>query len=1043
MKNPEIEAVSVLLQERKPEKYIVTKEDKEKVEKLKYLDYEDYIINTYQKVDERLIRSNIISNENYTIGINQKGAGVSKYKDLYINRFKVTDDYMQGIYFYVKNIKTKDIWTTNYPQNDLKKVNYETSFMPDKDETKIRYGNIKSKVTITVDSNEPVEIRRLSLENIGNDEEILEISSYFEPVLSTKAQEYAHPAFNNLFLKFDYDEEKNILIVKRKERKEDDQEPYLASSLFESGQEEHELEYEIDKEKLLGRGNLDIPNMIKNSIPFSKKLGLVTEPVIAFKRIIKIKPNETKNIDLILSANFDKEKAIYNLEKYKIEENVKKAFELSKARVEAESRYLRIKGKDIENYQKMLSYIIFQNPAKSLYLKKYKNKTFNQSELWKYGISGDLPIILVKINDANESYVVKEVLKAYEYFKTKNVLVDIVVLDEEKYSYENYVKEEIEGAILNSQMAYLKNIKGGIFTLSVAEMERNDIELINFVSSIIIDGKKGGITNNLKEIEEEYLENYKEIGQEEQMPVITEESNEDIDIMQNVEDIKYYNEYGGFAKDGKEYLIKANKQNRLPTVWSHILANEKFGTLVTQSMGGYTWYKNSRLNRITSWENSANYDIPPEAIYLKDIDTKKAWSLGLNPMPDDKNYNVIYGFGYAKYIHKSDGIEQELEVFVPKEDSIKVQILKLKNTTQAKKRLKLIYYTKPVLGEDGVKSNGYINLDYDKNNNIILAKNMYLSELLQSIAYVSCSEKIKSYTGNKNFFFGKGGIQNPDGIKKVSLNNENSLGQNTCICYEIEIEVESFSEKEISILLGAEDNIIDCKNMSYKYSKIPNCKQELNDVKSYWKELLGRIQVYTPLESVNIILNGWLAYQTIESRLLGRTGFYQSGGAYGFRDQLQDTFGLKYLDPDLLKNQIIKHSKHQFLEGDVEHWWHEETKKGIRTKFSDDLLWLVFATIEYILFTGDKNILDIKTKYITGQELADGQDEKYDVYLPSDVLESIYDHCKKAIEKSLNFGEHGLPKIGSGDWNDGFSTVGNKGKGESVWLRIFHVLYFR
>ena len=650
---------------------------------------------------------------------------------------------------------------------------------------------------------------------------------------------------------------------------------------------------------------------------------------------------------------------------------------------------------------------------------------------------------MVKINDANESYVVKEVLKAYEYFKTKNVLVDIVILDEEKYSYENYVKEEIEGAILNSQMAYLKNIKGGIFTLSVAEMERNDIELINFVSSIIIDGKKGGITNNLKEIEEEYLENYKEIGQEEQMPVITEESNEDIDIMQNVEDIKYYNEYGGFSKDGKEYLIKANKQNRLPTVWSHILANEKFGTLVTQSMGGYTWYKNSRLNRITSWENSANYDIPPEAIYLKDIDTKKTWSLGLNPMPDDKNYNVIYGFGYAKYIHKSDGIEQELEVFVPKEDSIKVQILKLKNTTQAKKRLKLIYYTKPVLGEDGVKSNGYINLDYDKNNNIILAKNMYLSELPQSIAYVSCSEKIKSYTGNKNFFFGKGGIQNPDGIKKVSLNNENSLGQNTCICYEIEIEVESFSEKEISILLGAEDNIIDCKNMSYKYSKIPNCKQELNDVKSYWKELLGRIQVYTPLESVNIILNGWLAYQTIESRLLGRTGFYQSGGAYGFRDQLQDTFGLKYLDPDLLKNQIIKHSKHQFLEGDVEHWWHEETKKGIRTKFSDDLLWLVFATIEYILFTGDKNILDIKTKYITGQELADGQDEKYDVYLPSDVLESIYDHCKKAIEKSLNFGEHGLPKIGSGDWNDGFSTVGNKGKGESVWLRIFHVLYFR
>lgn len=840
MENPEIEAVSILLQERKPEKYVVTKEDKEKVEKLKYVDYEDYIVNTYTKIDEKLIRGNIISNENYTIGLNQKGAGVSKYKDMYINRFKATDDYSQGIYFYIKNIKTKDIWTTNYSQNDLKKTNYEISFMPDKDETKIRNGNIKSKVTITVDGNEPVEIRRLTLENIGNDEEVLEISSYFEPVLSNKFQEYAHPAFNNLFLIYEFNENKNTLIIKRKAREENGEGLYLATSLFASGEENFELEYEIDKDKFLGRGNLNIPKMIKNSIPFSKKVGLVTESVVAFKRTIKLKPNEVKNLDLILSVGFNKEKAIENLEKYKIEENVKKAFELSKARTEAESRYLRIKGKDIENFQKMLSYIVFQNPAKSTIAEQFKNKTFNQSGLWKYGISGDLPIILVKINDANEAYVVKEILKAYEYFRTKNVFVDIVILDGEKHSYENYVREEIESCILNSQMACMKNISGGIFTISEAETKKEDLDLLNFVSSIIINGKIGGIANNLKEIEEEYLENYKEIGTEEQVTNIISENNENIDILSNYEELKYYNEYGGFSKDGKEYLIRVNKQNKLPTVWSHILANEKFGTLVTESMGGYTWYKNSRLNRITSWENSANYDIPAEAIYLKDLDTKDSWSLGLNPMPDDKNYNIIYGFGYAKYIHKSNGIEQELEVFVPKEDSIKVQILKLKNTTQSKKKLKLIYYAKPVIGEDALKSNGHIDLEFDKPGNIILATNLYLNEVPQSIAYVSCSEKIKSYTGNKTFFFGKGGLKNPDGIKKASLNNENSLGRDTCICYEVEFEIESFSEKEISILLGAEDNIIDSKNMAYKYSKIQNCKQELTNIKKYWRELLRK-----------------------------------------------------------------------------------------------------------------------------------------------------------------------------------------------------------
>jgi cyclic beta-1,2-glucan synthetase len=467
------------------------------------------------------------------------------------------------------------------------------------------------------------------------------------------------------------------------------------------------------------------------------------------------------------------------------------------------------------------------------------------------------------------------------------------------------------------------------------------------------------------------------------------------------------------------------------------MANEKFGTLVTESMGGYSWHKNSRLNRVSAWQNYACYDIPSEIIYLKDMQTKKVWSLGLNPMPDSKNYNVIYGFGYTKYIHKSNGLEQELEIFVPKEDEIKVQILKLKNTTLNRKKIKIVYYMKPVLGEDEIKTNGYINLKYDANNNIICAQNLYNSEFTNDVIYVSNSEKIKSYTGDKNFFIGEGNLSNPESLKRTSLNNENSLGKNPCIAYEIEVEIESLSEKEIIFILGAEETIIDSKNVAYKYSKIQNCKQELEKVKNYWKEELGKLQVKTPLESLNIMLNGWIIYQTLESRLIGKTGFYQSGGAYGFRDQLQDTLALKYINPEILKKQIIKHSKHQFIEGDVEHWWHDETQRGIRTKFSDDLLWLVYLTCEYIEFTGDYSILEEQTPYLTGKLLDENEDERYDRYVQSEKIESIFEHCKKAIEKSLNFGENGLPKIGTGDWNDGFSTVGNKGKGESIWLGFF------
>ena len=540
-----------------------------------------------------------------------------------------------------------------------------------------------------------------------------------------------------------------------------------------------------------------------------------------------------------------------------------------------------MKGSDIAIYQKMLSYILFDNPVKTQVIENTKvQNNYKQSDLWKYGISGDLPIILIKVKNVSDSYIVKEVLKAYEFFRTKNIQTEIVIIDEEKHSYENYVREEIEGTILNNHMGYLKNQKGGIFTLCKSETDKKDIELLEFLAVITIDSNKGGLKNNIKNLEEKYLEKYQEIGEENILPKLVEENNDDIDILSNKENFKYYNEYGGFSEDGKQYLIKVTKQNRLPTVWSHIMANEKFGTVVTENMGGYSWYKNCRLNRVSNWENDPNYDNPSEIIYIKDKETGKSWSLGLNPMPDDRNYNIIYGFGYCKYIHKSNGIEQELEVFVPKEDSCKIGILTLKNTTTSKRKLKLYYYIKPVIGEDSIKTNGYIDLKFDSNSNIVYSKNLYREEMEKTTVYISSSEKIKSYTGDKNSFLGEGGISDPDALKKVALNNKNSLGKKPCIAYEIEVELESLENKEISIILGAEEETIDCKNIAYKYQKINNCKEELNKIQSFWKEFLGRLQIYTPLESTNIMLNGWVTYQILTSRLLGKTGYYQSGGAY-------------------------------------------------------------------------------------------------------------------------------------------------------------------
>ena len=1028
IENPEIEATSILLQERMPEKYIVTKEEKEKPEKLVYKDYENYAETVYRKINNSLIRGNVISNENYSIAINQKGQGFSKFKNILINRFKNTDDYNQGIFFYIKNITTNSIWSTF--ENDS-----IVTFMPDQDKFEQKRKNIKSTLKITVDSEEPVEIRRLELENLGNKEEILEISTMFEPILSTQEQDFSHPIFNNLFLSFNYNENNKALEVKRRRRVKNEKELYLATRLFTNAETIVDNEFEISQEKINIRGNFDIPTAIKNSSPFSNQIGLVTEPIIAMKKTIKIKPKEKVCLDLIISVSEERTTANKNLEKYINIENVSRAYEISKAKIDAESRYLGIKGTDIILYQKILSYLIFDNPLRKKQMNDLKYKTYKQSDLWKYGISGDLPIILLKIKNVNDINILDEVLKMYEFFRTKNFEIELVIIDEEKYNYQSFVKEEIETKILDKHLSYMKNIPGGIFILSKTEIERQDLDLLSFVSELIIDSYKGDLKYLINDLEEEYLNQIPKIYNE-----IFEEKKEEDKVLQedllHDEKLKYNNQYGAFSNDGKEYLIKIDRNNKLPTVWSHILANEKFGTVITENMGGYTWYKNSRLNRVTSWHNKPFLDLPSEIVYIQDKQNGKTWSVACNPMPDEKLYYVIYGFGYAKYIHHSDDILQELSVFVPNDDSVKIGILKLNNKSIHRKKLKIVYYIKPVIGEDEIITNKYIKLDFDSKANTVIAENLYENQFNTKI-WVSSSEKIKSFTGNKKTFLGQGGISNPDGLKKYKLDNDDGIGNKSCIAIEIEVEIDSLGTKEIILNLGAEENVFDSKNIAYKYSKLSNCKQALEESKRKWKSILETIQVNTPIESINIMLNGWTLYQTISSRLLGKTGFYQSGGAIGFRDQLQDTICMKYINPKIMKDQIIKHAKHQFIEGDVLHWWHEETGRGIRTKFSDDLLWMVYLTLQYIETTNDLEILDIKVNYLDGLVLQENEDEKYNLYKKSKIEETIYMHCVRAIDKAINLGERGLPKIGTGDWNDGFSTVGNKGKGESVWLGFF------
>ena len=1029
MKNPQMQAIDILLQEKMPENVIITKEEKEKVEKMKYVDNQSYIQKEIVKPITKLPQINVLASENYTIVTDTKGQGYSKYGDILINRYKKTDETEQGILFFLKNVKTNRIWTAQHMSYLSEGDKYTICFTPAQTKITRQDGNIETITKICISPNEPVELRTIELINRGIEAETIEVTSFLEPVLSNETQDYAHPAFNKLFLNYEYLEDTHSIIVNRRRRTTNEKPIFLGANFYTENEVIGEAEYEIDKEKFYGRNNLGLPNAVKNSNPFSSQINLTTEPIISFKRTLTLKPEEKVTLNLILAVGDSKKQVEEELNKFMNQETIKYHIELAKAKVEAENQYLGIKAKELELYQKMAGYLICKNPLKVL---NYKNPlNIPISQLWQYGISGDLPILLIKIKDVDDIELVEDALKAYEYFRVKNIKMDLVIINGEKYSYESNVKEAIFASVLNQNLGYLQNIKGGIFILE--NLSEEEISVLEYRANLAFSGESGSIYRNLAEKEEEYLDKIKEMPIEEPPKLVEEVT----PIRESfvTEKLKYNNEYGGFSEDGKEYHIRVNKDQKLPTVWSHLLVNKNFGTLVTESMGGYTWYKNSRLNRLTAWSNQQVDDCPSEVIYIQEAENKKFWSLGLNPCPDENDYDITYGFGYAKYKHNSKGMTQKLDMFVPMSDNLKVQVLQLENNELHKKKYKIVYYIKPVLDEDEIKSNGFLNLNFYEKSNILCMNNI-ANEKSQYL-FVSSNEKIISYTGSKSSFLGKGNLMHPEGIDQIKLSRENSLWQEGIIAIQCEVELEALESKKVIFTLGIGKDILECQDLAYQYHNISKVYEEYEKTKRYWKNLVQTVQVTTPLESTNLLLNGWLLYQTLASRVWGRTGYYQSGGAFGFRDQLQDCLALKYVDSNLLKEQILKHAAHQFIEGDVEHWWHEETMRGIRTRFSDDRLWLVYLTQDYISFTGDTSILDIQIPYLKGEPLEQEIDEKYDLYLPSEQSETLYEHCKKAIDISLNFGENGLPKIGSGDWNDSFSTVGNKGKGESVWLGFF------
>ena len=1030
-KSPMIKAAEILLQEKVPSFTNIIREVKEGISKIDKERKEEDFIRVLGRPKNVLPEVHVLSNGKYSVMVTDRGTGYSKKGDIFLTRWRndIKQDY--GTLIFIQNINSNNVWSLTYAPFYDDEENYKVNFSSDKVEFSKKVGNIDSHMEIIVSPDDNAEIRKITIKNNSKQPRIIEVTSFSEVCLSELDSDLAHPAFNKLFIKTVFLKDKDSILVCRRPRSAKSKKLWALHSVFvRKGETIGNTQFETDRSKFIGRGrNLSSPAALDVDQPLSNTEGNVLDPIMSLRKRIKLMPGQSGEIIYVTAIAENYEEVLKIIDKYKDEKATDRAFEMAWTRSRVELSYLNLKAKELGLFQKLLTHILFISPQRKLREDMILKNNKGQTRLWAFGISGDLPIVLIEIESHEGIDLIRQLLKAHEYWRMKGIFTDLVILSRDKSGYIQPLHDKIKEIISASFSHDILERHGRVYLLQEINLEDDDIILLNTVASLKFEQGRGSVYEQMT------IDILPQVGQ------FKEFKNKHVyNEKEKVEDftVEFDNGYGGFDIGQKEYRIKIVKGRTTPAPWINIISNPQFGFYISESGGGYTWALNSRENKLTPWYNDPILDIPGEVIYVRDEEDGSFWTITPLPAGQDGPFYINHGFGYTIFKSINNGIKQELVVFVPKEGSVKINIIKIKNNSKYRRKLALVYYIRPVMGVSDYYTAPYIVTEFNKDINIMKIMNVYRDDFNGKVIYVTSSEEIVSFTGDRMEFFGNNGdLSNPQAMKLKDFSRKAGAGYDPCAAIKVEIELDELEEKEITFLLGYIGINEDIENEVKKYKGIETAKTLLQEVRLFWDDILTKIIVSTPDKSFDLLINGWLLYQTISCRLWARSAFYQAGGAYGFRDQLQDSMNIVHVIPEFTKKQILNACEHQYIEGDVQHWWHPITNKGIRTKFSDDLLWLPFVTADYISKTKDYSLLEIKTKYLEDRPLDEEEEERYNKPKISDKEGTVYEHCIKAIDYSLKFGEHGIPLMGSGDWNDGMNMVGNKGKGESVWLGWF------
>jgi cyclic beta-1,2-glucan synthetase len=1033
MASPLVKAADLLLQERVPKATAnVYIHDLKLEEEHNFATDAENAMRLYTDPASPEPEVHLLSNGRYHVAITSSGGGYSRWNDLAVTRWREdgTRD-CWGTFVYVRDPVTDEFWSTAYQPTHVACKSYEAIFTQARVEFRHSHNGLNFHTEISVSPEDDVELRRITIHNRFSVSRTIELTSYAEVVLASQGSDASHPAFNNLFVQTEFLPQASAVLCTRRARSEHEKPPWLWHLLLVQGTDQSGASCETDRSRFIGRGGtLRSPEAMKVPGALSNTVGSVLDPVVSLRRSVTLPPHESVVIDLATGVGGSREEVLALVEKYQSVRMVERAFDLAWTHSQVILHQLNASEAEAQIYSRLAGALIYADPARRAHSGVLRENRRGQSSLWSYGISGDVPVVLLRISDPEKMGLVQQSIRAHSYWRMKGLPVELVILIEDVSLYRQSLSEQIAGLIASGIEAQMLDKPGGIFVRRIEQVPREDLVLLQSVARLVIDDEKGTFLEQAE----------RKSAAVPSLPLFipSRSTRDEPPAPLAARELIFNNGFGGFTPDGREYVTALQPGEMTPAPWVNVIANPTFGTVVSESGGSYTWLENAHEFRLTPWSNDPVQDTPGEVIYIRDEQTGKYWSPTPLPAKATAPHVIRHGFGYTVFEHTANGIVSELWIYVAMDAPVKFMVLKTRNASGRPRRLSVTGYWEWVLGDLRQNSLMHVQTEMDIKTGALLAHNPYNTEFAGRTVFVDVGDATKTVTGDRKEFLGRNGSpSDPAAMQRARLSGRVGAGLDPCGAVQVTFDLADGQARETHFRMGVGRSPQDVQELIQRFRRVDADKKALEGVWAHWNRTLGMVRVETPDPAVNIMANGWLLYQTLSSRLWGRTGFYQSGGAYGFRDQLQDVMALVHAEPALARQHLLRAAVHQFSEGDVQHWWHPPSGRGVRTSFSDDFLWLPHVVCRYVTSTADTGVLDEVLPFLESRPVKPEEESYYDLPGRSEDTATLYEHCVRAIKRGLKFGQHGMPLIGCGDWNDGMNRVGHEGRGESVWLAFF------